>query len=45
MRDACSTRCQERGLILAAPRAADLVVGWTPNDTEFVKDTVVRIIP
>ncbi|HUG89856.1 MAG TPA: PDZ domain-containing protein [Planctomycetaceae bacterium] len=43
MLDAWRALCQERGLILAAPRAADLVGGWTPNDTEFVKDTVVRV--
>ena len=35
--------CQERGVIIVAPRAADLVGGWTANDTEFVKDAVVRM--
>jgi serine protease Do len=41
--DAWRGLCEERGLIVVAPRAADLVGGWTANDTEFVKDAVVRM--
>ena len=33
------TFCDERGLILLAPKAAQ-VAGWIPDEIEFVKDTV-----
>ncbi|MGE5195470.1 MAG: PDZ domain-containing protein [Deltaproteobacteria bacterium] len=33
------TLCDERGLILLAPKAAQ-VAGWIPDEVDFVKDTV-----
>ncbi|MFN0055738.1 MAG: PDZ domain-containing protein [Planctomycetales bacterium] len=36
---AWQTHCAERGIILLAPKARQLM-GWTPDETEFVKDAV-----
>lgn len=37
------TFCDERGIILVAPKAAQ-IAGWTPDEMEFVKDTVENFI-
>ncbi|MBI3865043.1 MAG: PDZ domain-containing protein, partial [Planctomycetia bacterium] len=36
---AWQTLCDERGLILVAPKAGQ-IAGWIPDEAEFVKDTV-----
>ncbi|MGQ0633133.1 MAG: PDZ domain-containing protein [Planctomycetaceae bacterium] len=36
---AWQTHCDERGLILLAPRAKQ-ITGWTPEEAEFIKDAV-----
>jgi serine protease Do len=36
---AWQTLCDERGIILVAPKAGQ-IAGWIPDETEFVKDTV-----
>ncbi len=36
---AWQTLCDERGIILLAPKAGQ-IAGWIPDETEFVKDTV-----
>ncbi len=33
--------CEQRGIILLGPKAADLGAGWQANEAEFVYDTVV----
>ena len=37
------TLCDERGLILLAPKAAQ-IAGWIPDELEFVKDTTEMFI-
>ncbi|MBW3539724.1 MAG: PDZ domain-containing protein [Planctomycetes bacterium] len=44
MLDVWKTVCEQRGMILIAPRAADIVAGWTPNDAEFVKDATDDVL-
>ncbi len=40
---AWQTLCDERSLILLAPKAAQ-IGGWIPDETEFVKDTVEQFL-
>jgi serine protease Do len=37
------TLCDERGIILLAPKAAQ-IAGWIPDETEFVKDCVDQFL-
>lgn len=39
--DLWKSSCEQRGIILLAPKAADLTAGWQANETEFVRETVV----
>jgi serine protease Do len=38
--DLWKSSCEQRGIILLGPKAADLAAGWQANETEFVRDTV-----
>ncbi|HLQ43392.1 MAG TPA: PDZ domain-containing protein, partial [Planctomycetaceae bacterium] len=39
--DLWKTSCQQRGIILLGPKAANLGTGWQANEAEFVHETVV----
>jgi len=43
MLKAWQTHCDERGLILLAPKAGQ-IAGWIPDETEFVKDAVEQFL-
>ncbi len=39
--DSWKIACELHGIILLAPKAADLAAGWQANEAEFVRETVV----
>jgi serine protease Do len=43
MLKAWQSLCDERGIILVAPKAGQ-IAGWTPDEMEFVKDTVEQFL-
>ena len=43
MMSAWKSLCEERGLILLAPKAKQ-VAGWNANESEFVKDAVEQMV-
>ena len=38
--DLWKSSCEQRGIILLGLKAADLAIGWQPNEAEFVRETV-----